>query len=189
MVLNQEKTKSMAIASTRKLPSDLNVAITGMPIKSVTNTRLLGVELDQSLSLVHHIDDICKKISQRLGILRRIKHFLPLLARLSFYNCLILSIMDFAYVVWGNANKLHTDWLLRLQKQAAWLILDADHRHPSLPLFRKLNWLPFNERVKYLRYLTVYKCLNNQALEYITNMLKLFNKDHSRNTRGAKNLN
>jgi len=76
--------------------------------------------------------------------------------------------MNCACVVWGNANKEHTDRLLWLQIQAARLILDADHRHPSLPFFKKLNWLPFNERVKYLRCLTVYKCLNNQAPEYIT---------------------
>merc|ERR1712030_201650 len=72
-----------------------------------------------------------------------------------------------------------------LQKKTARLILNQDYKAPSLPLFLQLGWLPFHERVKFLRALTVYKALNNLTPTYITNLIKPFNSVHKLNTRGA----
>ena len=93
MVLSKEKTKAMAVATSRK-HADLRefmVTIDGSIIQSVRQKRVLGIHFDHCQSWSVHIDIIHKKISQRLGILRRIAHLLPLPARLAFHNCLILS--------------------------------------------------------------------------------------------------
>jgi hypothetical protein len=150
MVLNEQKTKAMFIASTRKvseISQDLNITINDFQIETVLDGRLLGVQFDQTLSWSVHIDLLCKKISQRLGILRRIRHHLPLNARKAFYRCLILSLMDYCFVIWGNTSTQNLDRLHRLQKRAARLILDRDHKASSLPLFLELGWLPVHERI------------------------------------------
>ena len=74
------------------------------------------------------------------------------------------------------------------QKKAARRTQDVDHRRPSLTLFLKLNWLPFYERFKYFRWLTVYKALIDQAPQYVSEMLKQFSSVHNKNTRGSKNV-
>ena len=73
----------------------------------------------------------------------------------------------------------------RLQKRAARLILDADYKAPSLPLFIKLNWLPIYERIKYFRCLTVFKTLDNLAPSYLQDLVTPFNTVHNFNTRGS----
>ena len=157
MVLSKEKTKAMAVATSRR-HADLRefmVTIDGSIIQTVLQERILGIHFDHCLIWSVHIDIIHKKISQRLGILRRIKHLLPLPARLAFYNCLILSLMDYYCVVWGNTSKENLDRIHRLHR----LILDTDYKAPSLPLFTKLSWLPIYERIKYFRCLPVFKTL------------------------------
>jgi len=190
MILNETKTKAMVIASKRKLseiPEDLNITINESIIKTIKSEKLLGVVFDQNLSWSDHIDYVCKKITQRLGILRRIKHYLTLEARLACYNCLIQSLMEYCCVVWGNASKDKIDRIHRLQKRAARLILDRGSKEPSLPLFMELGWLPIHERIKYFRAITVFKALNDLAPEYIKDLIKPFHKIHNKNTRGASN--
>lgn len=62
--------------------------------------------------------------------------------------------------------------LIKLQKQASRLILDADHYAPSAPLFRELNWPTFDKIVDFKHALLVYKSLNNLAPSYMTNVFQ-----------------
>ena len=36
--------------------------------------KLLGLEIDKELTFHSHVDKVCKKLSQRIGILRKIRH-------------------------------------------------------------------------------------------------------------------
>ena len=84
--------------------------------------------------------------------------------------------MDYCCVVWGNTSKENLDRIHRIQKRAARLILDADYKAPSLPLFIKLNWLPIYERIKY------FHCL---APSYLQDLVTPFNTVHNFDTRGS----
>jgi len=139
------------------------------------------------LSWSTHIDYICKKLSQRLGILRRIWPYLTYEARLAFYNCLILLLMDYCCVVWGNTSKENLGRIHCLQKKAARLILDRESKAPSLPLFQELGWLPIHDRNKFVHATIVFKALNGLSPSYISDLLLPFNKVHNINTRGTWN--
>ena len=145
----------------------------------------MGVYIDRTLSWSTHIDYICKKLSQRLGMLRRIRHNLRYEARLAFYYCLTLSIMDYCCVVWGNTSKENLDRIHRLQKKAARLILDRESKAPSLPLFQELGWLPIHDRIKFVRAAIVFKALNGLLPSYISDLILPFNKVHNINTLGS----
>ena len=191
MVVNTEKTKTMVIiiGSKFKVRGNLNLDLYGSRVKTTDNDKLLGVHFDQNLNWNNHIDMLCKRVSQRLGIFRRIRHFLPFRARMAFYNCLILSITDYCCVVWGNTCHKNLDNILKLQKRAARLILDTDRKAHSLPLFLQLGWLPIGERIKYFRCLMVFKSLKNLCPGYMKNLLTPFKNVHFQNTRGSTNNN
>ena len=53
---------------------------------------LIGVIIDQHLSWKHHISYIALKISRNIGIISRLRHFVPLKTLLSIYNSLISPI-------------------------------------------------------------------------------------------------
>jgi len=58
------------------------------------------LEIDHELTFIPHVDKICIKLSQRIGILKRIKCCLPLKHRLLYYNTMIRPIIDYVGVVW-----------------------------------------------------------------------------------------
>lgn len=64
--LNESKTKTILITGKRlqsRLPfKSLSVVTsTGKELEQVDSVRLLGLEIDSSLSFVNHVDKMCKK--------------------------------------------------------------------------------------------------------------------------------
>lgn len=71
--INQEKTKALIVTGKRlasKLDTSPIVHINGNPVSTVDNARLLGLEIDTKLSFSPHIEYVCKKLSQRIGVLK-----------------------------------------------------------------------------------------------------------------------
>ena len=60
--------------------------------------------INEKLSWDDHIEFLRKEINQRLGVLRRIKHFLPFYARNLFVNTMVLSFLDYCDIIWGDRN-------------------------------------------------------------------------------------
>ena len=88
------------------------------------------------------------------------------------YNSYILPIMDYGCMIWGRCTKQNTFRILKLQKRAARIILNADITTPSKTLFSELNWLAFPQIVQYHTCTMVYKALNGLASEYISNVYR-----------------
>ena len=70
-----------------KLQNDnLHVEASGTAIEQVMCQKLLGVTVDNELNFDKHVDCLVSKLGQRLGLLNKIKHFLPLKQRIDCYN-------------------------------------------------------------------------------------------------------
>ena len=112
----------------------LEIELKGSTLEQVENVKLLGLELDAQLSFDVHIDSLCKKISKRIGILNRIKAYLPRAERILYYNSLIKPLILYCSVIWAsccshdNINKI-----FKLQKRCARIILDAQQCRPTMP--------------------------------------------------------
>ena len=106
--------------------------------------KYLGVTINQSMTWSDHISILSKKVNQRLGLIRRVKHLLPLQARLTLYNSLILPLLDYGDIVWGDKNNaILMDHLQVLQNNAAGLVLDLPRANSSaLQAVNQLNWKP-----------------------------------------------
>ena len=62
----------------------------------------LGIVINNRFSWTDHIDYIRDKISEKLSLLRRIKSYLPLNARIMFFNSFILPLFDYGDIIWGD---------------------------------------------------------------------------------------
>ena len=81
--------------------------------------KLLGVTLDDELSFDVHVDNLCKKLSQRIAVLSKIKRCLPHRERILYYNAMIKSMILYASAVWTTTSKENLNKVLKLQKRAA----------------------------------------------------------------------
>ena len=96
----------MIIGISRKIigiPS-LSLHILESYTDSVSSFKYLGIMLSSDFTWADHVEYISAKINKNLSLLRRIKYYLPLQARLLFYNSLVLPILDYADIVWGDKN-------------------------------------------------------------------------------------
>ena len=76
--------------------------------------------------------------------------------------------------------------LFKLQKRAAWIILEANTRSNSVKLFKELAWLPFYDEVKLNKSILVFKRLQGSYPTYMYDLFK-FNADvHTRTGRYNK---
>ena len=184
LTLNLTKTKSMIIGSNRKLVgiSSFTLSIFDTDINSVSSFKYLGVMLSSTFTWSDHIEYISCKVNKNLGLLRRIKYYLPYDARLLFYNSLVLPIFDYADLVWGDKDNVSLMKELQiLQNKAAKLILDRSPHSSSTDALIVLRWLNLEERRKCHRCIYAYKCINGQ----LNHSLDIVRKSdiHSYNTR------
>ena len=91
--------------------------------------------------------------------------------------------------VWSACSRENLERVLRLQKRAARVILDADMRANSAKLFKKLNWLPFFCEVKIQMCVVVHKRLYDECPVYIKETLRVNSDIYNRSSRyGSINI-
>ena len=98
-------------------------------------------------------------------------------------NSMIKPVFDYVNVIWTTCNKDNLGRVLKLQKRAARIILNADRMAPSVPLFNCLKWLPFYEDAKVTRCTVAYKRVLGFLPSYLQESLRLISSIHGRHTR------
>ena len=192
MFINSQKTKSMLVIGkrlrNRVASTSLGVNLNGNSIEQVNDFKLLGVTLDQDLSFNRQIEELCKKLSKRIGLLRHISPYLKCNQRNVYYSTIIKPVMLYGSTIWTSCSKENLLKVLRLQKRAARIILDAERTAPSVGLFNTLKWVPFYAESYINRCAVIYKRLNGNTPAYINDLLIRNSDTHNRTTRFC-NLN
>ena len=80
--------------------------------------RYLGIIIDNNLSWKHHIDYVAIKMSRTVGLICKLRHFLPRHTLLTFYLSLVAPYLTYGLTAWGQAYKSYLEKLLKLQKRA-----------------------------------------------------------------------
>ncbi len=73
----------------------LQLNIENISIDRVGDLIFVGQTINEHFNWKSHIDKLAKKISKTMGVLNKLKHFVPLNARLIIYNSLILSHLNY----------------------------------------------------------------------------------------------
>ena len=94
-------------------------------------------------------------------------------------------LIDYGSITWGGTSLVNLERVLKLQKRAARVILNADFYTPSKGMFDLLKWMPIHKRLLYNKATLTYKALNGLTPEYITNMLTPNSQVHDRTLRSS----
>ncbi len=163
LTLNVDKTKYMVFGTKTALvhKPDLNIRIDGEKLERVSVMKYLGVFLDEHLTFSEHISTVCKKSSQKLGILHKAQEFLDRKTSLIVYKSLVVPYMDYCDVVYMVANEGELKNLHLIQNAACRCILPADKRTNTELMHTELNLTRLAEgRKKHLQ-IECYKNVTN----------------------------
>ena len=126
-----------------RINSVLEITCNGSLLTNDMNGKLLGLEIDEELSFSSMLTRFVRKLHSASVCYKKILNYLPLKQRLLFYNALIGQGINYASVLWTNCDKESLGRVLKLQKRAARVILNAHPQAPSVPLFNRPKLLPF----------------------------------------------
>ena len=161
--LNENKCKFVLFGSAQKLKTfqNFSLRINDSSLERTDSFKYLGVAINQSMTWQDHISTITKKVNQRIGVLRRVKHVLPLQARLTLYKSLVLPLFYYGDIVWGDKNNSTLmENLQTLQNKAAKIILDHHPQSSATEALDSLGWKPLHLRRRFHRCATIFKCLH-----------------------------
>ena len=105
-----------------KTNTDPTITSGEVNIKRVKQTKTLDIIFDEHLSRKNQISNIIAKVTKRIGMLRRMKAFVPKSMLITFYKALILPHFDYCSLVWDNCSKYLLDKLKKMQNRAAKVI-------------------------------------------------------------------
>jgi len=133
----------------------------GEELDNIASHKLLGVYVDQDLSFSKHDEQLCKKLTKRIGLLRSMRQYLPLNERIVFYNTAVKTVFLYGGAVWSSSSKCNIRRIVRV-------ILDLKTRDQhTVTLFKRLDWLPFYDEINVNKLCLSYKCLNGQCPDYL----------------------
>ena len=126
-------------------------------------------------------------MSQRLGVLQRIKHLLPRDTRELFVKAMVLPILDYADVTWGDkSNTTLMNKIQLLQNKAAKLILNMPKHSSATEAHDRLGWDTLEKRRRSHRLFLIFKSLNGR-IDWNFNF-NHFNDMHDYNTHFNSNI-
>ena len=141
LTLNINKTKAMLFHTPYKNVKRPSLNIDNVQIDFVQNFNFLGIILNENLKWAPHIDIVMKKMSKTIGVMKRIKHYLPSRALLNIYHALIGPHLNYGISIWGS----EADKIFILQKKAVRVITKSKYNAHTDQLFRKLRILKIHD--------------------------------------------
>ena len=148
--------------SNTELPGPLNLCNT--VIERQSESRFLGVIVDENLTWARHIQTVQSKMSRYIGIMYKLKNLLPLKARILIYHSFVQSHVNYCLLVWGFAAKTHIESLFSKQKKGIRAVvpgfINYKYRDGVLPGHTKKYFNEYN-------ILTIHGIIVSNALNFI----------------------
>ena len=186
--LNVKKTKFMLFHTTQKK----NIAniipklkIGNVLIERKENFNFLGLIINETLSWKPHVNSVANRISKYVGVLNRLKRYLPCAILKTIYVSLVQSKMNYALLAWGyNCGRLK-----KLQKKAIRIITNSKYLQHTTPLLKKLNLLKLEDMFKLNMLKWYFRYQNGQLPRYFLDFEIKAQKDvHNINTRHKSHI-
>ena len=109
-----------------------------IPLECKEYVKYLGIIIDCNLNWKYHINYVTQKISKTVGIISKLRYYIPNNTLLDIYKSLISPYLTYGIV----AAKVHIQKLLVLQKRAVRLMNFKSYQDHAIPLFLSTGILP-----------------------------------------------
>ena len=189
IAINKEKSKYMIFSSNENIMITSNIKIGNEIILECDFTKFLGIYVDNHLTIKHHINVISKKLSKSVGLLHKLKKFLPYNVLKIIYASLVTPYISYGIEVWYGTFKNHTNKIFILQKKAIRAINNLEYNDHTTGYFHSNTILKLKDQYKSQISNYIYKILNSNIDNEICSQLKLNLRSHPHNTRCKEMLN
>ena len=188
--LNADKTEIIIFKSKSKhITKHLNFRIDGKKIIPKTSVKYLGLYLQDDLHWNTHLNLLIKKLSRSVGILSKVRHFVPHWLLRTIYYSLFNSHLIYGCQIWGQKNSTLLDKIKKIQEKALKVIHFDPTNVTTNTLFSNSKILKLTDFIKYRNICYIRDSLKKNNPKPFHGIFTIFNEIHQYHTRGAnKNL-
>jgi len=182
--MNTSKTEFILIGSRLQLQKiDTNeINIAGDLIQREPTIRYLGAFLDESLSFKKHVSMKCRFAKLNFFRIKNIRKYLTRQSAEILIVSLVLSHLDYCNLILYGVAECEINKMQRIQNMCAKLVLQRSKFDSSKQALYELHWLPIKARIVFKLLTFMYKCSNDEAPAYLTELLT----KHSPNRQGLR---
>ena len=180
--LNDDKTEILVLKH-RHSPYDPihNFFLDNVNITATKTAKNLGFLFDSSLTLEKHINNVSRTCYMNLRNLGRIGSKLSEPLKIQLVHSCVHSFIDNYNSVFGALSEVNLHKLQKIQNNGVRFIFGIygkNKRQSITPYLQKLHFLPVRYRIKYKICTTVFKCINNLAPKYLSDMVSIRNPNN-----------
>ena len=100
MILNPDKFQAIFVKKNCRMKDSYALNINNQTINSENCVKLLGIEIDNTLSFNKHISTLCKKTNNQLNAIGRIQKYMGFKEKEVLLNSFVLSNFNYCPLVW-----------------------------------------------------------------------------------------
>ena len=171
--VNTDKTYFNLISNLTALPYVPEIKLNNQILKRQNIITFLGVKIDEKLKFNSHITYVSSKISRSIGILNKLKAYVPKGVLRNLYFSFIYPYISYCIIIWGATFQTHLNTLNLIHKRSIRVINNANYLAHTLELFCSSKILKLEDLFMYTVSIHMFKY--HRASRYVLN--------HTYNTR------
>ena len=186
--LNTSKTKVLIYKpKTVRINKKLNFRISGQKVEISDSIKYLGLHLKDTLEWDNHLKVIIKKLQRAIGILSKIRHYVPKWLLRTIYFSLFNSHLIYGCEIWGQRETGLFRNIQDLQDKAIRIINFKLDDHDVNSLYHENKILKITDFIALKNTLFVKDSLEGNTPTSLQNIFKLAREMHNHGTRNARN--
>ena len=188
--LNLGKTNCMLFKPKHKKERNVVLNFDSETLRSVSNTKFLGLIIDENLTWSNHIKNVHLKLAKGLYTLRSVRKSLPNWTKRILYMSFINSHINYGLSLWGPmALSSDIKKLEKQQKKALRHIDTATYNSHTDPIFKKYKILKLKDMINLELGKFMYGFEKGTLPLPLQNLFKRNVDIHHYNTRGKMSVN
>ena len=172
--LNPSKTECLLIGiklEREKFLNNFPCLLLGQETNPSTSAKNLGVLIDSSLNFRKHISQSCRACFYHIRDLRQIRKSLSLDLAKQIAVALVSSKLDYCNSLFHNMPEKDVARLQRVQNCLARVVTNAPRFSRSVPILKRLHWLPVKFRINFKICAITFRTLKKNQPAYLADLL------------------
>ena len=146
----------------------MGIFINGEKLKEVDHAKYLGALIDNKLNWSYQINAVSLKLSKGLGLLAKIRHYVPSNTVRSLYYSFINPYIDYNLLNWGMAAPSNLNSINQKIKKAIRIISFKNKDYHTDALFKDLEILPLEKSIELKNAKFMWRLHNNYLPESLS---------------------
>ena len=141
LVLNTGKSSYVLFKNKNKPDIEPCVLMGDEVLERAESAMFLGISVDEALTWSSHVEQLCKRLSSSIFLLRTMRSYCDTALLTSLYHSLFVSLARYGILNWGGGPAFNLHRVLLLQKRAVRILGGLRRRESCRQIFKDFKLL------------------------------------------------